>query len=110
MLLVYKILKLLTTKLLTRKANARTSRTFVTQLTRSDLEIWKLLEISMDVIGQHLDMLDAHWLTFGNLGYIRMGRNLVCQGAKRVQSKEEDSLRKDDTQIREAFQFFSVLP
>ena len=21
----------------------------------------------MDVIGQHLDMLDAHWLTFGNL-------------------------------------------
>jgi len=32
-------------------------------------EIWKhleLLEISMDVIGKHLDELDAHWLTFGN--------------------------------------------
>ena len=26
----------------------------------------ELLEISMDVIGQHLDGLDAHWLTFGN--------------------------------------------
>ena len=32
-------------------------------------EIWKHLEfldISVDVIGQHLDELDAHWLTFGN--------------------------------------------
>ena len=32
-------------------------------------EIWKhleLLEISMDVIGKHLDELEAHWLTFGN--------------------------------------------
>ena len=25
------------------------------------------LEQSMDVIGQHLDLLDAHWLTFGTL-------------------------------------------
>ena len=32
-------------------------------------EIWKhleLLEISNEVIGKHLDELDAHWLTFGN--------------------------------------------
>ena len=33
----------------------------------ADLEIWKLLEISMDVIGQLLELLDADWLTFGNL-------------------------------------------
>ena len=30
-------------------------------------KIWKDLEISMDVIGQHLDGLYTDWLTFGNL-------------------------------------------
>ena len=31
--------------------------------------LWKhleFLEISVDVFGQHLDELDAHWLTLGN--------------------------------------------
>ena len=42
----------------------------------------------MDVIGQHLDELDAHWLTFGN-DYL-----------------EQWEILSDDTQIREAFQIF----